>query len=39
MLNPTMAQQMWLSMWRQGEREVQVYLQRQKAAATLRCPS
>ena len=39
LLSPEMAQQMWLSNWRQGAAELRVYHQRAGASADLRCPA
>jgi hypothetical protein len=36
-LSPTMAQQMWLSTWRQGAAELRVYHQRERALAAQQC--
>jgi hypothetical protein len=37
MLSPTMAQQMWLSTWRQGAVELEIYDQRDRALADRHC--
>jgi hypothetical protein len=37
LLSPSIAQQMWLSTWRQGAAELRVYHQRERASTDLRC--
>ena len=37
LLSPLMAQQMWLSNWRQGAAELRVYRQRERDSADVRC--
>jgi hypothetical protein len=37
-LDPAMAQQMWLSMWRKGEAEVRAYRERDRLSSALHCP-